>query len=283
MAAQPVPYPPEMEGVKVEVYKKAGDVPLRLYIFEPPGHSSSDRRAAIVFFFGGGWRAGSPQQFEHHCRRLASRGMVAIAADYRVASRHKTKAVDCVRDAKSAIRWVRRNAPRLGIDALRIAAGGGSAGGHLAAAAALAPGLDEPEEDREFSSRPDALVLFNPVLMFAPAVGMSWHRDPEEIRERAGIDPMALSPYHHISEGAPPTIIFHGKADATVPYRSVEAFAKKMQEARNRCELVGYEGRVHGFFNYGRDSNKWYLDTMRAADQFLTSLGYLKSNLPFTE
>jgi acetyl esterase/lipase len=281
--AQAVPYPPQMEGARVEVYKTAGEVPLNLYVFEPPGHSSSDRRPAIVFFFGGGWRAGSPQQFEQQSRHLAARGMVAITADYRVSSRNQTKAIDCLRDAKSAIRWVRQNAPRLGIDAARIAAGGGSAGGHLAAATALISGLDEANEDAAFSSRPNALVLFNPVLVLAPADGTGWKRDPVEMRERAGIEPADISPYHHVSAGAPPTIIFHGKADTTVPYRTAEAFTKKMKEAGNRCELLGYEGRKHGFFNYGRDGSKWYAETLRAADQFLTSLGYLRGRTTASE
>jgi len=283
VSAQALPYPPQMEGARVEVYKTAGDDPLNLYIFEPPGHSSSDRRPAIVFFFGGGWRAGSPQQFEQQCRHLAARGMVAITADYRVSSRNDTKVVDSVTDAKSAIRWVRQNAPRLGIDASRIAAGGGSAGGHLAAAAALISGLDEPGEDPAFSSRPDALVLFNPALVLAPAEGTGWKRDPAEMRERAGVDPADISPYHHVSAGAPPTIIFHGKADTTVPYRTVEAFTKKMKEAGNRCELTGYEGRTHGFFNYGRNGSKWYAETLRAADQFLISLGYLRGRVTQSE
>jgi len=100
-------YPPEMKGARVEVYKKAGDASLRMYIFEPPGHKPSDQRPAIVFFFGGAWKKGSPAQFEQHCRYLASRGILAMTADYRVSSRHGTKARHCVEDGKSAVRWIR--------------------------------------------------------------------------------------------------------------------------------------------------------------------------------
>lgn len=267
LAAQGLPYPPEMAGTRAEVYKTIGDTMLRLYIFDPPD-GPVQGRAAIVFFFGGGWRAGSPQQFEMQCRHLASRGIVAITADYRVESRHKARVVDCVRDAKSAIRWVRQNARRLGIDPDRIAAGGGSAGGHLAAAAGLIEGLDEPGEDTRVSSRPNALVLFNPVVAFPlEVVG---------IRERAGIAVEKVSPHEHVRRGAPPTIIFHGKADTTVPYATVELFTKKMSEAGNRCELVGFEGEQHGFFNYGRNGNRRYQETLAKADEFLVSLGYLK-------
>lgn len=273
-------YPPRMEGAAVEVYKTAGDARLSLWIFHPPGHTAGARRAAIVFFFGGGWRSGNPQQFEQQCRYLASRGMVAVAADYRVATRHGVKAVDCVRDAKSAIRWIRRNAGRLGIDPSRIAAAGGSAGGHLAAATGLVPGFEEPGEDAAISSRPNALVLFNPAVVLAPVDGVRAPAalDPAAIRERMGIDPEAISPYHHIAKGAPPAIIFHGKADTTVPFVTVEAFTNKMTAAGNRCELVGYDGQPHGFFNYGRDDNRFYSDTLKKADHFLASLGYVKGS-----
>ena len=277
LAQQPAAgYPPQMEGAQVEVYKTIGDVKLSVYIFNPPGHPAGDRRAAIVFFFGGGWRSGTPKQFEQQCRHLASRGMVAITADYRVASRHGAQVVDCVRDAKSAIRWVRQNARRLGIDPERIAAGGGSAGGHLAAATATIRGLEEPGEDPAVSSRPDALVLFNPAVVLAPVGEAPAGKAPEVMRERAGIDPEKLSPYHHLSKGAPPTIIFHGKADTTVPYRTVELFCEKMAAVGNRCELAGFDGQAHGFFNYGRAGNVMYQETLKKADEFLVSLGYLK-------
>ena len=263
--AQPK-YPPQMEGAKTEVYKTIEGVKLNLYIFEPEGHKASDKRAAIVFFFGGGWKNGSPTQFENHSRYLASRGMVAISADYRVSSRHKVKVPDCIRDAKSAIRYVRQNAARLGIDPNRIAAGGGSAGGHLAGAAGVIRNLDEPGEDMSVSSRPNAMVMFNPALVI-----------PELIRdEMEGVDHKSVSPIEHVTKGAPPAIIFHGKADTTVPYVTAEAFTNKMTAAGNRCDLVGFEGQTHGFFNYGRGGNKYYLETLHKTDEFLVSIGFLK-------
>src|SRR5439155_355871 len=89
-------YPPKLDGAEIETYKTVGDTKLNLYVYYPPGHKASDKRAAIVFFFGGGWTGGSPGQFEQHCKHLASRGMVAMTADYRVASRNQVKAVSCV-------------------------------------------------------------------------------------------------------------------------------------------------------------------------------------------
>src|SRR5262249_13533381 len=136
------------------------------------GHKPTDKRPAIVFFFGGGWTNGSPMQFEEHCKYLASRGIVAITADYRVASRHQVKAVSCVADAKSAIRFVRKEADRLGVDPNKIVASGGSAGGHIAACSGVISGFNESSEDASVSSVPNALALFNPAVVLAPAVGL---------------------------------------------------------------------------------------------------------------
>jgi acetyl esterase/lipase len=74
----------------------------------------------------------------------------------------------------------------------------------------------------------------------------------------------------------PPAIIFHGKADTTVPYATAEAFARRMREAGNRCELFGYEDQTHGFFNHGR-ANGRYAETLAGADAFLVSLGFLQA------
>lgn len=270
-------YPPVFADARVEVYKTVGDVKLNVYIFNPVNHQPSDRRPAIVFFFGGGWRSGSPQQFEEHCKYLASRGMVAMTADYRVSSRHNTKALQCVADGKSAVRWIRANAERLGIDPSRVATGGGSAGGHVAACTGTIPGLDEAGEDASVSSRPDCMVLFNPAVVLAPVgTQLPFPEDRmADLTERMGIEPEKLSPYHNVAKGAPPTILFHGTGDTTVPYQTAELFAKRMTERGNTCRLVPFEGRSHGFFNYGRNGNADFKATVRAMDEFLAENGFL--------
>lgn len=269
-------YPPVLPDACAETYKTIGQTNLQLYIFAATDHSATNRRPAIVFFFGGGWTSGSPQQFAQHCRYFSSRGMVAITADYRVASRHGAKPAQCVADAKSAIRWVRQNAARLRIDPNRVVAAGGSAGGHLAGCIAVVPGLDEPGEDTSVSAVPNAAVLFNPVLVLAPLEGNDFGRLASRLTvERLGIEPQKISPAHHVKTGAPPIIVFHGKADTTVQFSSSEAFATKMKAAGNRCELVGFDGQEHGFFNYGRETNRFFRETLTQADQFLASLDYL--------
>ena len=132
-------YPPTIEGTKSETYRKVGDTELKVWIFDSRQKMTERPLPAIVFFFGGGWTGGSPTQFEPQSRHLAARGMVAIVADYRVKTRQDAKPADCVSDAKACVRWVRANASRLGIEPERIAVGGGSAGGHLAASTATVP------------------------------------------------------------------------------------------------------------------------------------------------
>ena len=90
-----------------------------------------------------------------------------------------------------------------------------------------------------------------------------------------GAQPEQLSPTCRIKQSTPPSIIFHGMADTTVPFAQAEQFATKMKERGNRCELAGYEGQPHGFFNYGRNGNKSFLSTLTRADEFLTSLGFV--------
>ncbi|GAB4141751.1 MAG: alpha/beta hydrolase [Planctomycetaceae bacterium] len=269
-----------LKGATVEIYKTIGDVQLKMYLFKPKNHQPEHRKPAIVFFFGGGWRAGSPAQFGLHCQYLASRGMVAMAADYRVESRHQTKAIHCVADAKSAIRWIRKNSKRLGIDPNKIVAAGGSAGGHLAAATATISGFNEKGESTEISSQPNALILFNPALNLTPA---AFNESPDSkrmkgLQNRLGTEFRNLSPVFHISKTTPPCIIFHGEADKTVPFKQATEFAAAMKKRGLSCEVAGYPDEGHGFFNFGRKGNVAFLSTLSRADAFLVSLGYLKGN-----
>ena len=270
-------YPPHIDGAREVTYKTVDSTKLNLWIFNPEKHKSTDTAPAILFFFGGGWNAGSPTQFVKHCEYLSARGMVAIVADYRVKSRHGVPAKDCVSDAKSAIRWVRENASELGIDSNRIAAGGGSAGGHLAAACASLPKFDDENENKSISSKPNALVLFNPALVLAPidSVEKKSNEKLTDLEKRMGTKPVNLSPYHNVVGKLPPTIIFHGTGDKTVPFMSIEFFTKKMHDFDNKCILVAYQGEPHGFFNYGKKSNAVFVDTLHKMDEFLVSLGYL--------
>ena len=258
----------KLDGARVHQYKQVGDTKLFLHVFNPKGHNVSDRRPTIVFFFGGGWNGGTPKQFDPHCRYLASRGMVAITAEYRVKSRNKTTPFECVKDGKSAIRWVRENAGKLGVDDKRVAAGGGSAGGHVAAATGNCPGLEEKGENLKISSKPDALVLFNPVYDNS-SKGFGYDRVKLRWKE--------ISPMHNISKGSPPTIVFLGTKDKLIPVSTAKEYEKRQVAVGSRSELHLYEGAVHGFFNKGKKGGH-YPDTVAKMDDFLNSLGWLKGD-----
>ena len=99
-----------------------------------------------------------------------------------------------------------------------------------------------------------------------------------DLMSRMGIEPERLSPYHHVSKGDPPTIIFHGTGDSTVPYRTVELFSERMKEVGNTCRLVPFEGRPHGFFNFGRNGNADFKATVAAMDRFLAENGFFEGD-----
>ncbi|WP_269522756.1 alpha/beta hydrolase [Coraliomargarita parva] len=249
------------------IYKQVGDVELKLHIFNPVGHDASQQRPAIVFFFGGGWIGGSPSQFFPHCDYLASRGMVAISAEYRVESRNGTSPQECVMDGKSAMRWVRAHAGEWGIDPNKILAGGGSAGGHVAAATATVEGFNEAAEDASVSCKPAALVLFNPVYNNGPE-GYGYDRVEDYWED--------FSPAHNLSAETPPTIVFLGTKDAHVPVTMAEAYKSIMESFGGRCDLHLYEDQPHGFFNHTEERMPYYKATVLEMDKFLVSLGYLE-------
>ena len=263
-------YPPTIGDAVVETFKTVDRTDLNVWIFFPDGHTPADSRPAMVFFFGGGWLQGSPAQFQRQARELRSHGMVTVLADYRVLNRHGSRASSGVEDAKSAIRWVRSHARDLGIDPNRIGAAGGSSGGHLAAATATLPRFDNLDEDLSVSSKPNALVLFNPVVIVAPVDGV-WDT-PDEMRERMDGPLTDLSPFHHVQDDVPPTLVVHGTADERVPFPTVVAYCERVAEVGGQCEVVPYEGAGHGFFN----GDPYYEPTLQQALRFLSSIGWIQ-------
>lgn len=136
----------DLKPDRLETYKSVEGTILKLHVFEPEGWKATDKRPTIVFFFGGGWSGGDAKQFYQQAEALSQRGMVAFSADDRVSSRNKTTPLECVKDAKSAVRWIREHAAKLGVDPDRIVASGGSAGGHIAAYTGVIEGHDEAGE-----------------------------------------------------------------------------------------------------------------------------------------
>ena len=202
-------------------YKSTEQTNLNLFVYNPVDFDKSQTYNCIVFFHGGGWNSGDYKQFERQSIYFASRGMVAISVEYRIRNKHGTSPIDSMEDAKSAIRFIRSNAKVFSINPNRIAAAGGSAGGHLAAVAGNIDLFDNSTEDLTISSKPNLLILYNPVLHYGRKWG--WIDNPSN-----------ASPYENLSEGAPPTIILTGTQDKIVPVELIENYKKRMEAVGSR-------------------------------------------------
>jgi acetyl esterase/lipase len=258
---------PPMTDVAVKhedhVYKTTPQGELKLHFALPTDWKSSDKRPAIVFFFGGGWKSGSYEQFVAQSDYFASRGIVAASADYRIESIHHTTPDKCVEDAKSAVRYLRQHAAELGIDPAKVIASGGSAGGHIAACTALVDAFDAESDDKSISAKPNAMVLFNPALNIDE---LAAQRDGSaDAKAKAE----AITPNRFIKAGVPPAIMFFGANDALI--QGAHGYLAKAKPLGLSAELWVADGQAHGFFN----RSPWSQVTVRKADEFLTSLGYL--------
>lgn len=253
---------------KIIDYKKVktekGKFDLKLHIFNPA--NDDKKRPCIVLFHGGGWVNGSPTSYYRSGKRWADKGMVAIAVEYRIRKKHGGTPLDSVRDAKSAMRYIRSHADELGIDPNKIVATGGSAGGHLAAACATLTAFDEEDEDTKVSCRPDALILKSPVLDNAPKGGYGHYHKAVHKNWKD------FSPFHNIKKDMPPTFISMG--DNEIRYLRVEIakeLKKKIEDNGSRCELIVLKGATHR--KRTKEQNE---KVQKASIEFLQSLGFIK-------
>ena len=260
------------------VYKTVEGRELHLFVINPADWKATDKRPAIVFFHGGGWEIGkgAPTQFNYQGKYLATRGMVSIQVEYRlIANNRKETPLGACQDAKSAMRWVRSHSAELGIDPNRIAAGGGSAGGHLAAFVGMVEGTDDPNDNLKVSCRPNAMVLYNPALLHADKFANS---GPNAKKPAVMGDLLEqykkISPYFSVSHDDPPGIILVGSEDGILPQDALQSFLEKCKAAGVRMESVVYPGEGHSFFGLSRSLDRFF-DTTTEMDKFLGSLGWL--------
>jgi acetyl esterase len=252
--ARPSRFASDPRPTKKIVYKKVGERELLLHVFEPAGQEPTGKRPAIVFFHGGAWAIGNPDQFYYQCDYLAKRGLWAASAEYRLTGQGTgVRIPDIVLDAKDAIRYVRSHAQELSVDPDRIAAAGGSAGGHLAAATAVAPEENPPGV---VSGKANLLVLFNPAL-FYPSAGKT----------------LTLEQF---TKDTPPSIMFYGTKDDMLQY-GMDCLAKSRRLGFT-LRLMTAKDAGHSFFN----DQPWRDRTLYESDRFLTQHGYLQG-LPTVE
>jgi acetyl esterase/lipase len=266
--------PLTLPGAETFIFKKLGETELRLHLVKPNDWKASDRRPCLVSFFGGGWTSGTPAKSITYAKWAAKYGLVGVAPDYRTRKRFDTKPEDCVADGRAAVRWTQDHAKELGIDPGKIVVQGSSAGGHVAAWTAI-PGPVSPElaSDPVPSPAPMGLILLWPVT----DTGTNGYGGPK----RFGDDELRannLSVTGRMPAKMPPTLVFHGTADATVKFANTEEFLAKMKANGNECELISFPGAPHS-----PNSSKWGEATAVKAKieqeslKFLEKLGLVSS------
>ena len=259
-----------------EVYKTVDTFKLKIDIFYTDLSLGRENNTAIVFFHGGGWAFGTPGEFFTTCERYAKLGIVTFSVDYRLSidngvTPSKTiSPIECVMDARSAMRWVRANAGKFHIDKNKIIAAGQSAGGHLALCTAMIDEYNEKTDDLSISCNPDALLLFSPCIN---AIEGWCDRLLDDRRNKI----WSISPFHNVRKGLPPMIEFHGTDDEQVPKWTVQFFKSDMEKEGNYFEQHMYEGRKHYLGDGNPKYSRYYDDEiLKITDDFLRKYKFLE-------
>jgi acetyl esterase len=257
------------------VYKNPGDRELELYLFHPDGLKPDQKRPAILYIHGGGWVNGEPAVHAMECVHFAKQGLVTATMRYRLLGKGASSPADCLADAKSAMRYLRAHAGELQIDPDKIAAAGGSAGGHLAAALANIKGYDDPQDDPKVSCKPNLLILHYPVIDLLDG----WKAGADACR-KAGINPKKFSPAQESLADMPPAIILAGSEDPVSTVATNARFAKRMKQAKRVVELFTFEGKAHELFKR-TPGDPYYQAVLILETRFLQGQGWLeKQPLP---
>jgi len=258
------------------IYKTINGIQLKVDVFYIEETQRLQQNPAIAFFHGGGWAYGSPEEFHNACKRFAKKGFVTFSFQYRLSVNEdgsvphpEITPVESVKDARSAMRWVRENATSYHIDSDKIIAAGQSAGGQLALSTALIDEVNESSDNLETSPAPDALLLYSSNVNTMEA----WiDRLLGDRREEI----WSISPYHNLKAGLPPAIEFHGEEDCMVPIWIVHLFKEKTTQLGNHFEFIPLKGCGH-YLGEGIDTYATYFDEeiLERTDEFLEEFGFM--------
>lgn len=240
----------------------------KLWIFPPLDALDDERRPCVFLVHGGGW-GGQPRALAPQAVYLQRLGYSAVVVHFRPPSKAGKKSPkpvtphDTLADVRAAYRWVVRHAGDHHIDPEKIVVSGGSAGGHLSLAMCTIGLKDDPV----VSPLPKGLVLFNPVIDLVDG----WPSGRKKC-ESFGIDVRGFSPAHQVTASLPPTLILSGSKDSLIPPELIRRFQERMTSKGNQTKFVEYPDAGHGFFNYGREENRYFRWTMWEFERFLDSL-----------
>ncbi len=263
------------------IYKQVDSVQLNVHIFYDSATVDKKAKPAIAIFHGGGWAFGNPSEFFGACRRYASMGFVTFSFQYRLSIDEKGNTphpfitpIECVKDARSAMRWVRSHAKEFNVDPQKIIAGGQSVGGHLVLSTAMIEKFNESTDDLSVSPVPNAMLLYSGTVNTMEAwCDMLMGKQREHI--------WSISPAHNVKKGLPPGVAFHGTDDDIVPLWTVIFFQRDMMNMGNHLELHKYPGRKHYLGDIDEKYVKQYArlfdeQVMLDTDDFLKRFGFLK-------
>jgi acetyl esterase len=242
---------PEPVGEVLDLTMPAGGGELPLRLFRPSG--SAGDQPALVYFFGGGWTLGQIETCDGICRALANAaGCVVVAVGYRLAPEHKFPVA--VHDCYDAVAWIAEHAGQFRIDPARLAVGGDSAGGNLAAAVTLLA------RQRGGPSLAAQLLVYPNTCYDAGTRSLAENDDESMFNRRSvawywghylaspedGSDPLASPLLATDHAGLPPALVITAEYD---PLRDEgEQYAQRLQSAGVPTELTRYDGMMHGFF-----------------------------------
>ncbi len=233
-------------------YAHPGDESLGLDLARPK--KADGLRPAVVCIHGGGFRAGNREHHDRLCIQLAQRGYVAVTVTYRLAPKHPFPAA--VHDVKAAVRWLRANAAKYGVDPQRIGTTGDSAGGHLALFLGVTGDVKEfegTEGNPGESSRVSCVVDVYGPSDFTKSYGKSV--DAGEVLplflggdlQTARHQHVLASPLNWVTPQAAPTLAIHGTKDPYVAFEQAEWIVERLRAADVPVELLKLEGAGHGF------------------------------------
>jgi acetyl esterase len=250
------PTPPEIGAVRNLVAQgPGGPIPLRVY--RPAGVAASVALPGLMYFHGGGWVIGDLDTHDVLCRQLtAEAGVTVVNVDYRLAPEHKFPAA--ADDAWAATRWTVAHASEFGVDAGRLAVGGDSAGGNLAAVVALQardagapiiklqvlvyPVTDVAAESRSYQDFSEGYMLTRESMRWFTAHYLAAAGQANDWR----VSPLRASSH----AGLPPALVVTAGFD---PLRDEgAAYAAKLQQAGVLVDYVCYGGMIHGFVGMGK-------------------------------
>ncbi len=247
---------PDTSDLNVEkdiVFGKGGEMDMTLDVYRPPS-GVTPKRMGIIHLFGGGFTTGNKNAgyIVNDVRALGKLGYTNISANYRLVSQGLWPAQ--IHDTKAAIRWVRANAAKIGIDPDKIAIAGYSAGGLLSLLAAGTEGVAEFEGtggNAGVSSKVQASIGVYPLA----STGIAGNLFPTNLSAEDKAKMVdAANPAKYISKTFAPTIFIHGTADTTVPLTSSLDFFGKLTAAGAPTSITTIQGAAHAFDNAALDA-----------------------------